>query len=248
MTSAFHPQSDEQTERMNMTLEEVVLRHYTNPSHTAWESLLPWTLFAVNSTKHESHKTTPFELNYGWLPSTSFDVALRGNKHADPTRLLPEPASRSTALTAREARTALSLAHPDADSTVDLWRSRRGTSPDLWTCLVNPHLMYISCNIYLFIYLFMWRSRVSEARRCMQAAQSRSAKALCRHSPSTHTTPSWTQHLAFQQEHSDSYHSGTPKLLPRFLGPFRLLKMVGPVARSRPLDLSREPTLDVYLV
>jgi hypothetical protein len=27
--------------------------------------------------------------------------------------------------------------------------------PDLWTCPVNPHLMNISCNIYLFIYLFM---------------------------------------------------------------------------------------------
>jgi hypothetical protein len=25
--------------------------------------------------------------------------------------------------------------------------------PDLWTCPVNPHLMYIWCNIYLFIYL-----------------------------------------------------------------------------------------------
>jgi hypothetical protein len=24
--------------------------------------------------------------------------------------------------------------------------------PDLWTCPVNPHLMYIWCNIYLFIY------------------------------------------------------------------------------------------------
>jgi hypothetical protein len=23
--------------------------------------------------------------------------------------------------------------------------------PDLWTCPVNPHLMYIWCNIYLFI-------------------------------------------------------------------------------------------------
>jgi hypothetical protein len=24
--------------------------------------------------------------------------------------------------------------------------------PELWTCPVNPHLMYIWCNIYLFIY------------------------------------------------------------------------------------------------
>jgi hypothetical protein len=24
--------------------------------------------------------------------------------------------------------------------------------PDLWTCPVNPHLMHIGCNIYLFIY------------------------------------------------------------------------------------------------
>jgi hypothetical protein len=27
--------------------------------------------------------------------------------------------------------------------------------PDLWTCLVNPHLMNISCNIYLFIIIII---------------------------------------------------------------------------------------------
>jgi hypothetical protein len=83
MSTAFHPQSDGQTERMNRILEEV-LRHYINPSHTAWEDLLPWVEFAVNSAFQESIKTTPFVLNYGWHPSTPFELGLRAIHAASP--------------------------------------------------------------------------------------------------------------------------------------------------------------------
>jgi hypothetical protein len=35
--------------------------------------------------------------------------------------------------------------------------------PDLWTCPVNPHLMYIWCNIYLFIYAGSWEEAAPAA-------------------------------------------------------------------------------------
>ncbi len=39
LSTAFHPQTDGQTERMNMTLEEA-LRHYTLSSPSSWSQLL----------------------------------------------------------------------------------------------------------------------------------------------------------------------------------------------------------------
>jgi hypothetical protein len=38
-------------------------------------------------------------------------------------------------------------------------------TPDLWTCPVNPHLMHIGCNIYLFIYFLQMVTLLSPDRR-----------------------------------------------------------------------------------
>jgi hypothetical protein len=41
--------------------------------------------------------------------------------------------------------------------------------PDLWTCPVNPHLMHIGCNIYLFIYHHHPINQAARSR-CSRAA------------------------------------------------------------------------------
>jgi hypothetical protein len=41
MSTAFHPQTDGNTERVNRVLEEM-LRHYIEPTQANWDSLLPW--------------------------------------------------------------------------------------------------------------------------------------------------------------------------------------------------------------
>jgi len=68
-STAFHPQTDGQTERVNKTLEDF-LRHFVDPHQSNWASLLPMAEFAFNNTYHESIKTTPFRLNYGIDPLT----------------------------------------------------------------------------------------------------------------------------------------------------------------------------------
>jgi hypothetical protein len=69
MSSAFHPQTDGQTERVNRVLEEY-LRHFVSPLQTNWDSLLPAAEFALNDTYQKSIGMTPFMMTYGQHPIT----------------------------------------------------------------------------------------------------------------------------------------------------------------------------------
>jgi hypothetical protein len=66
-SSAFHPQSDGQTERANRVLEDA-LRHFVAPDGTDWDEHLSSIEFAVNNAYQESTQNTPFSLNYGRHP------------------------------------------------------------------------------------------------------------------------------------------------------------------------------------
>ena len=73
MSTAFHPQSDGQTERANRTLEEA-LRAYVNLNHDDWDRQLPLLEFAVNNAKSSSTEQSPFSLNYGEHPRMPIDI------------------------------------------------------------------------------------------------------------------------------------------------------------------------------
>jgi hypothetical protein len=64
LSSAYHPQTDGQTERANRTLEEM-LRAYVQPDHTDWDEHLACAEFAINNSWHKSIKNTPFFLKCG---------------------------------------------------------------------------------------------------------------------------------------------------------------------------------------
>nr|AAG24792.1 pol protein [Colletotrichum gloeosporioides] len=68
MSTAFHPQTDGQTERTNQILE-TYLRAYVNYDQDNWVVLLPIAQFAYNSAVGESTKESPFYLNYGFEPT-----------------------------------------------------------------------------------------------------------------------------------------------------------------------------------
>jgi len=69
MSTAFHPQTDGQTERTNRTLEQM-LRFYTSYKQDNWDDLLPALEFAINNAKQASTDYSPFFLNYGFHPNT----------------------------------------------------------------------------------------------------------------------------------------------------------------------------------
>eukprot|EP00889_Picochlorum_renovo_P006501 jgi/Picre1/33531/NNA_008854.t1 len=70
-TTAFHPQSDGQTERANRSIIDM-LRAYCANNIQDWEKYLPLVEFALNSAVSTSTQTTPFFLNYGRHPVYPF--------------------------------------------------------------------------------------------------------------------------------------------------------------------------------
>ncbi len=62
LSSAFHPQSDGQTERVNQVLEQY-LRCFIDDQQLEWVNLLPQAEFAYNNTVHASTGVSPFYAN-----------------------------------------------------------------------------------------------------------------------------------------------------------------------------------------
>ena len=71
LSTAFHPETDGQTERVNQTIEQY-LCHYCSWKQDDWDELLPIAEFTYNSAKSETTGISPFEANYGMLPSQSW--------------------------------------------------------------------------------------------------------------------------------------------------------------------------------
>jgi hypothetical protein len=67
MSTAYHLQTDEQTEQVNQTLEQYI-QCYVSEVMDDWAHLLSSVEFVYNNTAHESTKNTPFFIEYGRHP------------------------------------------------------------------------------------------------------------------------------------------------------------------------------------
>ena len=72
LSTAYHPQTDGQTERTNQTLEQF-LRVFINYKQDNWASLLPIAQFTYNTNANGSTKESPFHANYGVIPTLRFE-------------------------------------------------------------------------------------------------------------------------------------------------------------------------------
>jgi transposase InsO family protein len=70
MSTAFHPQTDGQTERLNQTIE-AYLRSFVNNEQNDWVSLLPMAEFAYNNSTTAGTGLSPFYANYGFHPTAT---------------------------------------------------------------------------------------------------------------------------------------------------------------------------------
>ena len=75
-STANHPQTDGQTERVNALLEEY-LRHYVTASQRNWLKLLDTAQFCYNLHRSSATGFSPFELATGRQPLTPQEIALQ---------------------------------------------------------------------------------------------------------------------------------------------------------------------------
>ena len=64
MSTAFHPQTDGQTKRVNQVIE-AYLRPFFKQEHDDWVDLLPMAEHAYNNSITSATRMTPFYANYG---------------------------------------------------------------------------------------------------------------------------------------------------------------------------------------
>jgi len=77
LLTAFHPQTDGQTERVNQELQQY-LRMFIDHRQEQWPEWLGTAEFAYNNKAHSSTRTLPFKANYGQDPRMGFEGRKKG--------------------------------------------------------------------------------------------------------------------------------------------------------------------------
>lgn len=108
MSTAFHPQSDGQTERVHRVLEHM-LRSYCFSDDTTWDTHLRAAEFAYNNSQQESTGYSPFYMNYGHHPHTPSSLLRAAHTDSESVnsfvqRLHADEAKAKSALAAAQAR------------------------------------------------------------------------------------------------------------------------------------------------
>ena len=75
ISTAFHPQTDGQTERLNQTIE-AYLRAFVGKEQDDWVQLLPMAEFAYNNLVTTGNGMSPFYANYGFHPVAMGPVSM----------------------------------------------------------------------------------------------------------------------------------------------------------------------------
>jgi hypothetical protein len=76
MSTAYHPQTDGQTERINQVIQSY-LRSYCNYEQNDLASMLAMAEYTYNNSKHASTKISPFYANYGFEARTSWATEIQ---------------------------------------------------------------------------------------------------------------------------------------------------------------------------
>ncbi|VFQ66499.1 unnamed protein product [Cuscuta campestris] len=90
-STAYHPQSDGQTEVVNRSVEQY-LRAFTFERPSKWAHFLPWAELALNCSHHEGLGLSPFQALYGRPPPSLFPTLAVRSKDPRVEEILSERA------------------------------------------------------------------------------------------------------------------------------------------------------------
>ncbi|KAI3827263.1 hypothetical protein L1987_01335 [Smallanthus sonchifolius] len=94
MSTAYHPQTDGQSEHTIQNLEDM-LRVCVNDFRSSWETHLPLVEFSYNNIYHTSIKAAPFEALYGWKCRSPICWAKVGDGQLTGPELVHETSKKS---------------------------------------------------------------------------------------------------------------------------------------------------------
>ena len=137
LSTAYHPQTDRQTERLNQDIEQY-LRLFISQRQNDWPEWIACAEFTYNNKIHSATKVSPFYANYGHHLRMGIEPQRAGK--SEPAK---EFAERMKEIH-KEASTALSKAHNDMTCYAD---QHRGTASEykvgnkVWlsTKDIDPH-------------------------------------------------------------------------------------------------------------
>jgi hypothetical protein len=82
-STAFHPQTDFQTEVVNRVIVHILSMYNSKHPHT-WDESLPYVQHSYNRALHNSIDHNPFQVGLGFHPLCPIDVAIPfATTHAD---------------------------------------------------------------------------------------------------------------------------------------------------------------------
>ncbi|XP_073359923.1 uncharacterized protein [Aegilops tauschii subsp. strangulata] len=110
MSTAYHPQTDGQTERVNQCLE-MYLRCAVHDSPTKWAAWLPRAEFWYNSTYHSALGCTPYKALYGQDPNVGQLAGQSTSLHPDVQTWLASQPEHTTLLKDHLARAQCKYKH-----------------------------------------------------------------------------------------------------------------------------------------
>ena len=140
LSTAFHPQTDGLTERMNQNLESY-LRCYVNYHQDNWAELLPSAEFAYNQSRNTATRRTPFSMAYKFTPEFRTQIAAK--------RTMQEGQNQSAEEKAQQLEDSLR-------ESKELWASTRSTMAEYYnrkhvdkSYKIGDEVMLASKNIRL---------------------------------------------------------------------------------------------------
>jgi hypothetical protein len=223
VSSAYHPQTDGQTERMNRVMEDV-LRAYVGHKQEEWERHLPMVEFAINNSVADGTNTSPFLLNYGVNP-----------RHPELAKLVELKVRHgTTAGGARAQRDQLNALHLYAATL--RFCDPSPTLPDLHRLSQHSNALELYAAAFRRYDVPAVTKLVSDMDQAilrtklyLQAAQQRMKHFADRRR--SDTVPFKVGDKVLLSTKNLSLHTnGCRKLMPRFVGPFTITRQVNPVA------------------
>ena len=138
LSTAFHPQTDGQTERINQKLEQY-LRMFIDHRQEQWPEWLGTAEFIYNNKAHSSTRTLPFKANYGQDPRMGFEERKKG-KYAGAEKFVEKIKEIQ-----EEAKAVLRKAQEDMRKYTD--RKRSDADEYKVGDLVSQMVTYLICDL-----------------------------------------------------------------------------------------------------